>query len=422
MTRTGFCFLFCLIVTAGAAHSQLSGYVSASGGHHANPLYNYEQLSDDTRQTYLELHYTGTFEPPRFDVSYVSGLMIFNRFSERNYYEHNLAATYSARWKHDRGMPSPSPQNEKEESDDSAVPDDSSGSYLDLTAKGGARHDKNAYKEFDNLGTTLTGSYRWSGGGPRYIRAMNSVGYRRYTNLPALSNVTEMLTLHIGQKTSRMFEFGVRTGAGLKYYTTSTYDTSLYEIQGGFQGNSQGKGKGGAVLKNASRKQVITSVDNSVTYQVIAAAYALTSWESGLLRSEFLYSYNPRSTSRYLTQYVNSSILTEDIYNDHFSSEGPALGITCKQSLPLDINATLTVGIQRKRYGAPAFDLEGNEITDNRIDLHSSADVYVSRYFGVFRDLGLDLALAGELLRNQSNDAYNDYSSFALSISLGISF
>ena len=131
---------------------------------------------------------------------------------------------------------------------------------------------------------------------------------------------------------------------------------------------------------------------------------------------------NPGLPSRYLAQYANTSILSEDIYNDHFSYEGPEVQLRIKQTLPFGLQSILTLEHQRKEFGAPAVSLVGDQIAAHRLDFRNSVELYLSKYVELSESLGLDIALGSEFLRNQSNDDYNDYSLYNISLSLGIGF
>ena len=92
------------------------------------------------------------------------------------------------------------------------------------------------------------------------------------------------------------------------------------------------------------------------------------------------------------------------------------------QQLPLGLQSIVTIVHQRKRFGAPAVNLFGTEVSSNRIDLRSKVELYLSKYIELAGTFGLDVAVSAEALRNQSNDDYNDYSFFQLSGSIGVGF
>lgn len=418
-----------LLVPAGESYSQFAGYMSATYGHHQNPLYNYEELSDQLRQTYTELQYTNAWSTSAVKLTYVSGLMIFNRFTDRNYYEHNLSGKYGIAFS-STGVNSDqarSPTKEKEDGGDEeeeteASPTDSTSSYLDIGLKVGARHDKATYKEFDNIGSSASASYRFEISDDWFLRISNTLDYRRYVYLPELSNLTDAVSLQMGTASGSSLALGLRTGVGLKHYTSSLYDTARFEATRTFVYKPAGKGKPGAKIRVPSSKLILINSDSDNILQLSMGTYLTTTWSDGSAGVEFLYRRNPGSPSRYLAQYVNTSILNEDIYNDHFSFEGPEVRVRFTQMLPLGLQSILTVEHQRKRFGAPAVSLLGEQCADNRIDLRHRIEVYLSKYIEITDGIGMDVALGTEALRNQSNDAYNDFFVFQISGSIGIGF
>lgn len=422
-----------LLLPAGESYPQFAGYMSATYGHHQNPLYNYEELSDQLRQTYTEMHYANAWSTSTVKFSYVSGLMIFNRFTDRNYYEHNLSGKYSIAFpstgvNSDQARSHADKKDEGDEEEDtggieaSTAPTDSTGSYLDVGLKVGARHDKRAYKEFDNIGSSASASYRFEISDDWSLRISNTLDYRRYVYLPELSNLTDAVSLQLGTASEHSIAWGIRTAAGLKHYTTSLYDTARFEATRTFVYKPAGKGKPGAKIRVPSSKLLLINSDSDNILQLSLGTYFTTAWSDGSAGVEFLYRRNPGSPSRYLAQYVNTSILNEDIYNDHFSFEGPEVRFRFTQELPLGLQSLLTVEHQRKRFGAPAVSLLGEPCADNRIDLRHRIEIYVSKYIDITDGIGMDVALGTEALRNQSNDAYNDFFVFQISGSIGIGF
>ncbi|MFZ1705790.1 MAG: hypothetical protein WAT79_15695, partial [Saprospiraceae bacterium] len=125
---------------------------------------------------------------------------------------------------------------------------------------------------------------------------------------------------------------------------------------------------------------------------------------------------------RYLAQYANTTFLTEDIYNDYFSYEGYEIKSQITQKLFYDIELKLDLSFQQKLFGAPALDLIGNKTADQRVDLRTFSELYISRYFNLSDNVGMGVALSSGFVRNQSNDAYNDFSAYYISLSIGFGF
>jgi len=414
-----------MVLAAAPAPGQLSGFVSATRGYHTNPLYNFEQIGDQLTQSYTELGYTETTPLSHLKVNYVSGLMIFNTFTDRNYYEHSISAFYG--FTPGASAPAVSLSDGKDEEEDEGeeverIYDGKAHRGLDVTLKIGARHDKAAFREFDNLGVEGAAAYRTEIGEMFLLKVSNAIGYRRYIYLSPLSNITDQLMAEFGPAPAGGFGFGLRTGAGLKHFTESIYDTARFETKRTFVLKPAGRGKPGAKIKVPSDKQLLLNAESENIVQLTAGLFGELKLAGGSMSAEFLYRRNPGLPTRYLAQYANTSILNEDIYNDHFSFEGPDFSVTARHALPLKLQGILTIGYQRKLFGAPALNLQGTEISGHRIDHRSFIEVYLSRYFEVTEGLGMDVAFSGTAMRNQSNDDYNDYSLIQTGLSIGVGF
>lgn len=402
------------LVTFFTANSfaQLSLYSSASYGYYQNPLYNYQELDDQLKQTYTELNYSKEFESSKLNLSYISGLVLFNRFEDRNYYEHNLTSTYLL----DFGEANLDDYYTEPVANDSVNP------LLYFSLKVGGRHDKDIFKDFNNFGTSALAGYKFMISDDYYIELTNTFGYRDYSNITVLSNITDILNLQIGNKLSSTFNYGFNLSGGFKYYTESIYDTSKFEVVRSFTIKYTGKGKTGAKVIVPSDKNILISPMANGTAQFVADIFTRTNWRKTAFQANVLYRYNPNTLVRYLAQYANTTFLTEDIYNDYFSYEGFEIRSRIIQKIFYDIEVKLDLSFQQKLFGAPALDLVGTKTSDQRIDLRTFSELYISRYFNLSDNLGMGVALSSGFVRNQSNDAYNDFSSYYISLSIGFGF
>jgi hypothetical protein len=392
--------------------AQLSLYSSASYGYYQNPLYNYQELDDQLKQTYTELTYSNTFDRSKLNFSYISGLVLFNRFEDRNYYEHNLTSSYLFDFKED----DLSNENTETVSNDSISP------LLTLSFKVGGRHDKDIFRDFNNFGMSALAGYRFMISDDYYLELTNTFGYRDYTYITVLSNITDIINLQVGNKLSSSFNYGLNLSGGFKYYTESIYDTSKFEVERSFTIKYTGKGKTGAKITVPSDKEILISPLENGTAQFVTDIFMRTHWEKTSLQANILYRYNPNTLVRYLAQYANTTFLTEDIYQDYFSYEGFELRTEFSQKIFYDVEVKLDLSFQQKLFGAPALDLVGTKTADQRVDLRTFSELYISRYFNLSDNLGMGVALSSGFVRNQSNDSYNDFSSYYISLSIGFGF
>lgn len=404
--------LLLVILCHASSFAQLSLYSSASYGYYQNPLYNYQELDDQLKQTYTELNYSTAFDHSKLNFSYISGLVLFNRFEDRNYYEHNLTSKYLFEFKDD----------ELSEENTETVSTDSISPLLTLAVRVGGRHDKDIFKDFNNFGTSALAGYRFMISDDYYFELTNTFGFRDYSNITVLSNITDILNLQIGNKTNSSFNYGLDLSVGFKYYTESLYDTSKFEVTRSFTTKYTGKGKTGAKITVPSDKDILISPMANGTAQFVADIFMRTNWEKTSLKANLLYRYNPNTLVRYLAQYANTTFLTEDIYNDNFSYEGYEIRSEFIQKLFYDIELKLDLSFQQKLFGAPALDLVGTKLADQRIDLRTFTELYISRYFNLSDNLGMGIALSSGFVRNQSNDLYNNFSSYYISLSIGLGF
>ena len=401
-----------IILFTVTSHAQLSIYSSASYGYYQNPLYNYQELDDQLKQTYTELGYSKEFDHSKLNLSYISGLVLFNRFEDRNYYEHNLTSTYAIDFNEDHLYD----ENTEVVSNDSINP------LLTFSLKVGGRHDKDIFKDFNNFGASALAVYRFMISDDYYFEFTNTFGFRDYSNITVLSNITDILNLQIGNKTNNSFNYGLNLSGGFKYYTESIYDTSKFEVERSFTIKYTGKGKTGAKITVPSDKGILISPMANGTAQFVADIFMKTNWGANSFQTNFLYRYNPNTLVRYLAQYANTTFLTEDIYNDNFSYEGFEIKSEFIQKLFYDIELKLDLSFQQKLFDAPALDLVGTKTADQRVDLRAFSELYISRYFNLSENLGMGVALSSGFVRNQSNDAYNDFSSCYISLSIGFGF
>jgi hypothetical protein len=411
------------ISLAPGADAQFSGYASGSYGFHTDPLYNYATVSDQAAEGYWEMSYLLPSRTHDFRAGYVGGLMIFNTLSDRNYYEHRLNAGYTARYGKFRKI-----KQQDDDEEDTGGGDLFRGNTVEIGGTLSARYDNSVYDQYDNKGLDLSGGFTWGVGSGTEFKLSDQGGIRRYRYLPELNNITDILTARLSDVASDSLRLGFFVTAGVKHFTTAQIDTTRVKMGGGtFNQGNKGKGKGGAGLsgsngggQNAKTLQILENSGNTNTYQLSAGVSTTWKWNGGNVESQLLYRYNPGSTVRFLVQYANTTILSQDIYNDFFSYGGPELSIGFRQKLPLSLQLTVQSEAEWKRFLAPALNLNAEETSAHRIDLRGATEVTLSRSFPIDDAWSFDISLNAGAIRNQSDDAYNDYSLFYYSVSIGI--
>jgi hypothetical protein len=386
-----------------------------SYGYQSNPLFNSEQIGDQVRSTYLEIgHLTDGLS-----TRYVGGLTLFNRLRDRDYLEHGLHGVYNF----SHGGLEAILEGEGGEADEGLdSPPDSSAMYGTLFARIGARHDRAAFRDYDNAAAWLGSSLRW-GFENWFIRVGVEGGYRVYPYTRELSNVSGLLSAEGTFTVAGGVSLGLRCFGGMKHFTVAAFDTGRFEPARTYVTVvKQGAGKGGAkiTVKESSGKAVLANGDLRTATQIGGSAFVRADWGTGSAGGEVLYRENPAGSARVLVRTPETATINEDIYADFFSYEGPGVRLILRQRLPGAIAAMVTLEHQRKLFGAPAFDIAGNEISGTRVDRRTGCEFYVSRWTSLSSAVGLDVALSGSLLKNESNDIYNDFTGWSINLSLGV--
>lgn len=411
------------IVVHQSAVSQLSGYGSVSYGQSTNPLYNYQSLSDQLVQTYVEINSDHQLESSALKFQYVGGSMLFLRFTLRNYYEHRIAAGFDTKI-----FPAPEFNNS-----DSDVQQDSAGIYLHTDLQIGARHDKKEFREFDNYGFLLNNGLRFAVGNDFVVRITNKAEYRYYQYLLPFQNLSEILSINLDNGAQKQFHYGVFISGGLKYFPSIAYDTSLFEetpsyaIQTGIDSTLVGNGANQHWVyspytdTSASDKIVLARPNTKTTYQIAFGGLIQQNWNNLLLGVEIIYRINSHSTLLTLVQNTSTLTLNEDLYNSVFSAHGPELHCVIKYVFPSNVQLLTNIDIEQQIYETPSYDLlSGDVVKNNREDIYANLEIYVSKYFQVTDEFGFDISLGSNYLRNKSDDAYNDYSVLGYNLSVGI--
>jgi len=408
-----------LTVTTRTAVAQWSGFASFTGGYQSNPLYNYQNHGDQVYSTFLDLGYARR----SFSVRYLGGLTSFNQLSERNYLEHGFTMNLTLRQGHRQQSVAHGDSSEEQGSEPTLT--DSLGTYSTLGTRVTARHDRKTFQEYDNWSAALTGTSFHGFASPSHVRIGGEAGYRAYPSLGELSNMTGLVNGEWGFGRNAGTSGGGRVFGGARYYTSATYDTTLFVTHPGNQnGRKNGSGKGGAGVGGSSTvtKQVLSNADDRHVVQIAAGLFLRQAWSGGSAKLSGDYRTNISGAARILARTSENPTINEDIYNDFFSYEGPEFVFSILQTLPFNVRMTMGLSFVSKRFASPAFDLEGNETAATRKDQHAGAEASLARYLPLTDAVGFELAISGYLVRNASNDRYNDFHAWGLSASIGAGF
>jgi len=425
--------LLLFLLDSSQSFSQLSGYASAGMGYYSNPLYSYLMESSPAKQGYAELTYDQPLKKDMLSFKYVGSLSIFDNIQQRNYYEHRLSGNYALVFgkTYDplTGKNLENDTTSNDNTDDGEVNadtfrdfDDSLFKYLNLNITGGSRINKPAFREFDNWGISMSASYRFMPFNFAYLRIEDNFSFREYKTVSALSNESNTFSLILGNRTAKKANYGLALSFGIKHFikefADTLFDQSLYSTD---HGNPKGGKIFSGVEDDTTYFQSITEQPDNLI-QLTPSVFYKANYGKTEIYCNIHYNKNFQKTSRFINQMNVSTYVNEDLYNESFSFEGLGFAFRIKQLLPLNLQASLNLDFQQKHYGFPAFSLIGETLANSRFDMRTNVDFYLSRYFEVYKNLGLEVTFLSGYYRNQSTDEFNNYYLYYYMLALGIGF
>ena len=403
----------------------MSLWGSQSYGYSSNPLHTFAEEGDHVAQSFLQVGYSDPTASSSPGILYTGGLVLFDRLRARNYFEQSLRGSTYLRFGRSASVTPPVAPDSTDSSDEageSGAYADTGRPYLLLSVNGTSRHDRDTVKTYDNEDLTVAGLFRSYISPNTRLKIENDVDFRNYPFVQELSNLTNTTTVSFDFDAGKPLMIGTSAGLLLKYYSTSTYDTSVFEPKRTFNPKSQGKGKGGGQLNNPHVKQILINPTTARAVQVFAGVSAFAQWSGGMASANVIYRINPGPTPRYLAQTANFSLVREDIYGDYMEYHGPECSVQASQEVLFHIRMTISAEARSSVFSVPALDLIGNQTSPSRKDLRGGVEVTLSRYIDLGAGFGLEIGATGTLLRNQSNDEYNDYGVRALAFEAGLGF
>lgn len=404
--------------------AQISAWGSQSYGYSTNPLRTFAESGDRVAQSFIQLGYNNEYISSSPSLVYTGGLVLFDNFNRRDYYEQSLRGSVYLRFGA-ATLPHEiiSDTTDSSEDEGESLPyADTLRPYLILAVKGTSRHDRDTVKAYDNQDVIVSGLYRSYLSHSSRLKISNDAEYRNYSFIHELSNVTNSTIAALEFDAGKSLTFGTLAGLSLKYYSSPTYDTSTFEPKRTFIPKATGKGKGGGLINNPHTKQILINPTTQRAVQIFAGFSTRGQWTTGSLTADLVYRINPGPTPRYLAQYASFSTIREDIYGDYMEYHGPECRIIYKQDLLFHLRSSISIETRSSTFSVPGLDLDGNQTASARKDLRSSVDLSLSRYFDLGSGFGIEIGTNGSILRNQSNDEYNDYALYEVSFEVGIGF
>jgi hypothetical protein len=442
--------------------AQTSGFASVGHGYYSNPLYNYQHRGDQIQSGYGELNYLKQDTSSSFETHYAGGLSLFHQQFTRTYYEHSLSSRYVITWKtpnHKKDLkfnpvpvatlPDSSDSLEKKNNADHDSVDvkeedsqnlaktiesdlsndveneedtfenvtDTTGKYLSSKIIFSNRIDRRDYHTYNNWSVSAECLYKLPVFDNYFLRLIEQPLYRSYPYQNDLSHVANSFIVLLNFSFGEVYETGFSLASGVKYYTNATTPEPIYNMDSTI--TRQGGGR--TVTYDSTIVGYLSDSTRTIT-QFVLQYYIAKKWESGNIWAEVVYRINPKQSVRQFLPDSTFSSLTDDLYNEEFSYEGAAATIRLNQTIENFANCLFTVSASQKKYSAEAFDIRGNEKGKKRRDIVWECEMYCSHFFSLSPNFGVETYVDAQYVRNQSNDEYNDFSSWSLSAGLGIGF
>jgi hypothetical protein len=130
------------------------------------------------------------------------------------------------------------------------------------------------------------------------------------------------------------------------------------------------------------------------------------------------YQWNIQKQTRYLSS--SYGVISDDeLFDDHYGYEGLHTSLMLTQVVSESMLLRITGGLQNRLYSSlAAYDLEGNQVANQRVDERSYVSVFLQKSF----DLGFTLKAAYDIIWNASNDAYYEYDNNAVTVEFTLPF
>jgi len=377
----------------------------------ANVLGNYEKSPDLVGL--VSLHLGKDFGGDSWTVasSYTGSYTAFRTYADHDFQLHtlNLSSLFTFGKKDD--------EEDEEESRDGLA--DTTFHLLMVSLKGLGRFDKTTFNLYDHYLGSGTVELRYAVGAKSALRGIYAVIYKNFTNVPEVNNLENNVVLQgmfgIGGSTQLL----VDAGAGYKAYLTTTYDTTKFKQPG----KGRGKGKGGFMNPQAAQERIfIAAVESPSVSQVVFGGGIAQFWRHGSY--SFFAAYhrrtNPVNKARYISQQPSGFGADEDIYDDRYMYQSHEFSGGVHMKLAWDISADIGGEHVIKTYARPALSLDGSEIAPQRKDVRSTLEIVLSRDINVGSS-SMTIGLGSSYVRNCSNDEYNNYNGYAISLSIDFS-
>jgi len=416
-------FVLIFLIHAQTVQAQIGINLSLYGLYDANSFENYQKLSDKVSQLFLEVQKDFEGDCSNINIAYRGNLNLFQKFPDRNYHEHAALFNYVLQLNQPDEEESDSTEMEENNNNSpeaalTATLGDSLQEYLLLGANAGARFDRATYDYHNNISIAGHTQLKHCFSETFVGRAQYNVGYRNYFNLKEMGNWQNVVSLALGKYFTTGTGITLESSFSYKRYLSTVADTTQ------IPGKPPGKGKGGG-SENRRGKTIITKYDTPGTSQLVVSLGLLQQVTSKtMVGLKYLQRTNPSDNAHYITRQAQDYIPNDEIYDDYYTYHGNEFSFLLQQELPWTITIAILGNYFIKHYNSPAFDLEGNEISDKRQDKKIEISFGLSKSLNFLSGFaqGITLELTYHYQRNQSNDEYNDFFNHTVTFGIGADF
>ncbi|MGB9773374.1 MAG: hypothetical protein ACP5JH_07990 [Bacteroidota bacterium] len=400
-----------LFLCATTGFAQINVGASVFTQYDANVLGNYEKSPDLVGLASLNLGKDFGGNSWTVTTSYTGSYTAFRTYADHDFQLHalNLSSMFTFGKEDD----------EEDEEEPRAGLVDTTFHLLMVSLKGLGRFDKTTFDLYDHYLGSGTVELRYAVGAKSALRGIYTIIYKNFTNVPEVNNLENNVAIQgmfgIGGAT-RLF---VDAGAGYKAYLTTTYDTTRFKQPG----KGRGKGKGGFMNPQAGQEKIfIAAVESPSVSQVVFGGGIAQYWRQG--RYSFFAAYhrrtNPVNAARYISQQPCGFGADEDIYDDRYMYQSHEFSGGVHMRVAWDISADIGGEYITKAYSRPALSLDGSQIAPQREDVRRTLEIVLSRDINVGSS-SMTIAVGSSYVRNWSNDEYNKYDGYAISLSIDFS-
>jgi hypothetical protein len=395
--------------------------VTTSTMHDENIFDSYKPVPDQITQTQLDLSKGWDFDMLSLGAYYTGAMLWFRDLQTRNYHAHYLML--------DGSYQLDSHDDEEDDSDSSeSVPPkpqislDSLNHVLSGTIVASSAFDREEFRQYDHTSIAANVMFRQPIGLWASVRPAYSFAYRRYPNIPGITNVQNVVAIVFGTSVMPNGWITLTPMYTIKNYptrSTFTYTVTVPEPSG------HGKGSG----KGTTRDTTIEFTTPSVNQFVIGLGWKQKIISGTTVTAKYMRYGAPSSQARVVTQQqldergVVTDITSEnDIIDDPLSYSGNELRLQLNQALPLAIQLTVSSQYTDKTYTYEARDLSGSVVAPNRHDERTTIGVRFSRVFKLASYLRSNPQFEINYLRNTSNAPYYDFHKSTYTIGVEFDF